>query len=153
MLEVGLQRRHIKLSAWGTRCRQWSRSFERRNIKVLASGSCCQQRSGSFRLRNIKDLVSEAAGAGNGFEDLEVQVSSFRPGAPAAGSGLEDSCCDAFRPGPAIRCRWSGGYKRRSSKLSAWDPRCRKWSGGFNKASKWQAAGLSHPLPAAVSKL
>ena len=46
--EVGFQRRHIKLSAWGTRCRQWPRSFERRNIKVLAWGSCCQQRSGSF---------------------------------------------------------------------------------------------------------
>ena len=87
----------------GHRCRQWSRRLERLNIKVLAWGSCCRQWSGSFKLRNIKVLVSEAAGAGNGFEDLKVEVSSFRPGAPAAGSSLQDLSVD--RPGPAIRCR------------------------------------------------
>ena len=57
LLEFGFQRRHIKLSAWGTRCRQWSRSFELRNIKVLAWGTRCRQWSRRFELRNIKVLA------------------------------------------------------------------------------------------------
>ena len=89
----------------GHRCRQWSRRLERLNIKVLAWGSCCRQWSGSFKLRNIKVLVSEAASAGKGFEDFKVEVSSFRPGSPAAGGSLEDLSVEAFRPGPATRCR------------------------------------------------
>ena len=38
-LEFGSQRRHVKLSAWGCRCRQWSRGFKSRGIKLAAWGS------------------------------------------------------------------------------------------------------------------
>ena len=41
---------------------------------------------------------SLAAGAGNGFEDLKVEVSSFRPGAPTAGSSLEDLSVEVALP-------------------------------------------------------
>ena len=53
-LEFEFQCRRIKVSAWGCRCRQWSREFKGRGIKLSAWGSRCRF---GFRVLDIECRV------------------------------------------------------------------------------------------------